>query len=196
MAHPIENSLGNSTSQSETDILAKSPNERFHSNNIAYAALHHPDRDCVTRSSSPAPIYPMKISQRYLQGLLQPLWPSISLSGPTSASWGSVLASGAFASHTLALFGSAQLLVASVWPLVGFASTSSGFCVNPLGTNFASLLCIHCPSTATQITHSISSANPAPENRILDLSLCVLQLTLNPPLILFSLVHQRLRLNL
>ena len=55
MAHPTENPLSSSTSQSETDILAKSLDERSQSNNATFATLHHSDRDCVTLSSSLAP---------------------------------------------------------------------------------------------------------------------------------------------
>ena len=60
MAYPIENALGNSTSQSETDILAKSLDEQSHSNNVASVALHHSDKGCVTLSSSPTPVCPTK----------------------------------------------------------------------------------------------------------------------------------------
>jgi len=61
MAHPIENALGSSTSQSETDILTKSQDERSHNNNAASVALRHFDKDCVTLFGSPSPSLSHKI---------------------------------------------------------------------------------------------------------------------------------------
>jgi len=81
MAHPIENGLSSSTSQSKTDILAKSLDERLHNNNATSAALRHSDRDCVTLSGSPALSLPREILLALLVGPVstslaqrQPLW--------------------------------------------------------------------------------------------------------------------------
>ena len=51
------------------------------------------------------------------------------------------------------------------------------------------------PPAALQTTSLNFSANPAPEMKLTGLPQCVLQLTLKPLLILFSLIRQRPRLN-
>jgi len=107
MAHPIENTLGSSTSQWETDILAKLLDERSYNNNVASAVLRHSDKDRVTLSGAPAlslshemlpalPLGPVSASlaerqpiwalHQFLEPLRQPLdslclthWPSLAL---------------------------------------------------------------------------------------------------------------------
>ena len=99
MAHPTENALGSSTSQSETNILAKSPDEQSHSSNTASVALRHSDRECVTLSGSPA----LNLSHEMLLAL--PLGPASTSLGFASTSRGFASAPGPSASHTLALSG-------------------------------------------------------------------------------------------
>ena len=169
MDHPIENDLYNSTSQSETDILAKSRDERSHNNNTASAALRHPIQLSSSNLSHEnllvLPLGPASASlaQR------QPIWPSVNLSGLCVSLWSLCVTHAGSLWHCAA---PGCLCMASGC----FCVASSWLCVNPLRSSALMLqvpslplcFCIHCPSASTLFTPSISSASPAPEYRILD----------------------------
>jgi len=147
MAHPTENALDSSTSQSEKDISPNLPHE-------------------ISQRQPP----------RFALASLAQRLPNISLSSPTLASMGFGSVFGASMSPTLALLrvcaAPGCLYVASGC----FYMASSWLCVNPLPASALMLpilslpLCydIHCPSTTTLITPSISLASLDPENQILD----------------------------
>ena len=168
LAHPAEKNLDSSTSPSETDALAKTPDK-------------HSD-------SYSTPICPMKSPSTSLQGLRQPLWPSVN---PTSH----VSASRASASPTLAILKHCAVPGCLCQPLAGSASLSPGFCVDAPGTLSTSLLLYSLPLICNS-DHSFNFLSKPCHRKLNSLiNLVCYPMTLKPPLILLSLTIQWSRLS-